>query len=147
MMDFLNTLKEEAKTFNPADAIETDFSPLAPGTYDVKIERCEYVPNSKGTGHLVKVAFVTNGNRWVFQNFNVVHVQPNVAKRARLEFLKMMHAVAINPAEFSGNYEQFVGEQLRIVVGVDVRNNQNNVRDYLTASFVEVDDYDDNIPF
>ncbi len=114
--------------FNAND-FEDTFSPLPEGDYEVEIIDSVFVENSKQTGQFLKLTLkVLSGDgkgRQLFDNFNLVHVNPKAVEIAQSQFAALCRAVGVlSPADSSDLHN------IPIIASVTIDGEWNRIKRY-----------------
>ncbi len=126
--------------FNAND-FEDTFSPLPEGDYEVEIIDSVLVENSKQTGQFLKLTLkVLSGDgkgRQLFDNFNLVHVNPKAVEIAQSQFAALCRAVGVlSPADTSELHN------IPIVATLSIDGDWNRIRRYKSITNVTTQNED-----
>lgn len=121
----------DATTVDPS----TNLDAIPAGKYLAVIAESEIKPNSKGTGHLIKLAFqVIEGEykgRKVFENLNIDHPNAQTVEIAKKDLSAICHAVGVLKPRIS---EELHNLPLIVIVGCrkrpDTDELANEIRGY-----------------
>jgi len=107
-----------------------DFSPLAPGKYNVIISDASVKQTKSGTGQYLSIQFTVTGeqgrDRRVWTNLNLVNPNPVAVEIAQKDLANICTAAGIKG--LLTDEQQLLGKALVIKVAVD--GDRNNVKGY-----------------
>lgn len=109
---------------------DNDFSPLAPGKYNVIISDASVKQTKSGTGQYLSIQFTVTGeqgrDRRVWTNLNLVNPNPVAVEIAQKDLANICTAAGIKG--LLTDEQQLLGKALVIKVAVD--GDRNNVKGY-----------------
>lgn len=109
---------------------DNDFSPLAPGKYNVIISDASVKKTKAGTGQYLSLQFTVTSepgrDRRVWTNLNLVNPNPVAVEIAQKDLANICTAAGVQG--LLTNEQQLLGKALTIKVAVD--GDRNNVKGY-----------------
>jgi hypothetical protein len=93
--------------FDPSEVADEGYASLPDGVYKLAIEKASYEPNKKGTGSLVKITSVVDGDefsgRRVWLNLNIRHENEKAQTIGRAQFKQLLTALGMGESRFDLN--------------------------------------------
>ena len=115
-------------TFNTDEAPDRQ-TPIEPGTYVANAIEADVVPNSKGTGTMLKLTWsITDGpstGRRVWQNINIQHTNPDAQRIGQAELKEITAALGLASIT---NTEPLLFKPLMISVASETSNQDGKTR-------------------
>ena len=120
------------------NAGQSDYAPLPPGWYTVRITEADIKETKAGTGNYIKVRYDvldgTHAGRVVFGNLNLRNPNPKAEEIGRQQLSRLMLAMGLTQVT---DTDQLIGGELSIKLAIqksDQYGDSNDVKDWKAIS-------------